>query len=78
MTPIGIEIFPFFKPQDNLRVIYWSEISRVEIDELNRLRICLSGNPSSGIIASLKPLLPRQRDLLAEAIGGRMSQEAAK
>ena len=78
MTPIGIEIFPFFKPQDNLRVIYWSEISRAEIDELNRLRICLSGNPSSGIIASLKPLLPRQRDLLAEAIDGRMSQEAAK
>ncbi|MBQ64316.1 MAG: hypothetical protein CL957_04855 [Euryarchaeota archaeon] len=78
MTPIGIEIFPFFKPQDNLRVIYWSEISQVEIDQTNRLLIHLSGEPPSGIIASLKPLLPRQRDLLAEAIGGRMSQGAAK
>ena len=78
MTPIGIEIFPFFKPQDNLRVIYWSEIVRAEIDEFNRLRICLSGNPPSGIIASLKPLLPRQRDLLAEAIDGRINQEPEK
>ena len=78
MTPIGIEIFPFFKPQDNLRVIYWSEISQVEIDQSNRLLIHLSGDPPSGIIASLKPLLSRQRDLLAEAIDGRMSQGTEK
>jgi len=78
MTPLGIEIFPFFRARKNLRVVYWSEISHAEIDELNRLVIHFSGERSSGIIASLKPLLPRQRHLLAKAIDGRMSEDRTK
>jgi hypothetical protein len=78
LTPLGIEIFPFFNPQENLRVIYWSEISQAGIDEFNRLVIHLSGEQSSGVIASLKPLLPRQRELLAGAIDGRMTKESGK
>ena len=78
MTPLGIEIFPFFKPRKNLRVVYWAEISHAEVDNTNRLVIHFSGEPPSGIVASLKPLLPQQRHLLAKALQGRMSKDRTK
>jgi len=31
LTPMGVEIFPFFKPQANLNVIFWSDIHHAEI-----------------------------------------------
>ena len=75
LTPLGIEIFPFFKPRENLQVLYWSQISEAEVNERNELVIHLDENRSSGVVASLAPILPVRRKLLARAIAGRMQDK---
>ena len=72
LTPLGIEIFPFFKPQENLQILYWSQISDAEVNEHEELVIHLNEDQTSGVVASLSPLLPVRRKLLAHAIAGRM------
>ena len=32
-TPLGVEIFPLWKPQDNLHVVFWSEIASAEVND---------------------------------------------
>lgn len=78
LTPLGIEIFPFFRPRRNLQVLYWSEIADAEVSEAGRLVIHFDEERTSGIIASLAPLPPVHRDLLAEAIEGRMVEREEK
>lgn len=75
LTPLGIEIFPFFKPHENLQVLYWSQISDAEINEHNQLVIHFNEEQTSGVVASLAPLLPARRELLGRAIAGRIDHE---
>lgn len=75
LTPLGIEVFPFFKPRKNLQVLYWSQISDAEVVRNKQLVIHLNREKTSGIVASLTPLHPVYRELLEHAIAGRMAEK---
>lgn len=77
LTPLGIEVFPFFKARENLRVIYWSDIADAEINARGDLVLHFNENRSAGVVASLAPLLPAKRSLLARAVEGRMKETGA-
>ena len=69
LTPLGVEIFPFFQPEKNLQIIYWQQIYDAEISE-NRKELVLhfSKDKQSGIVASLKPIPKIRWKLLEEAV----------
>lgn len=73
LTPMGVEIFPFFKPQENLQVIFWSDIDHAEI-EGNFLKLHANPEETSGTILSLKPIGEQNYLLLDTAIQGRLDQ----
>ena len=71
LTPLGIEIFPFFNAQKNLQVIYWTQIAAAEVKD-GKLVLHFSEQKNSGVVASLHPIPPQQRELLKRAVEGRM------
>lgn len=71
LSPIGVEIFPFFRPATNMQVIPWAQIAAAEIDDA-RLTLHFSAEKSSGIHLSLSPISKDRRELLAKAIRGRL------
>ena len=73
LSPLGVEIFPFFSAQKNLRVIYWTEIVEAELTK-SKLIMHFSDQKNSGVIVSLRPILQAQQELLRKAIDGRMEQ----
>jgi len=70
LTPLGIEIFPFFRPDKGMQLILWSEIAGAEIDS-QRLTLHFTAEKTAGIHLSLAPISPPRRELLAAAIEGR-------
>ncbi len=78
LTPLGIEIFPFFRPSSGMRLIVWQEIQGAEVDgETTRLTLHHDIGKTSGIHLSLTPIRPDRRTLLAKAVIGRISPPAA-
>lgn len=78
LTPLGVELFPFFNPRQNLRILYWSEIDHAEVSGDHRvLTIHYDKERSSGLKATLAPIPASKRLLLARAIEGRMAERAA-
>jgi hypothetical protein len=73
LTPLGVEIFPFFNAHKNLQVLYWTQIAEAEVDS-RKLIMHFSDQKNSGVVVSLRPILPKQRKLLKKAIEGRMEQ----
>ena len=71
LSPIGVEIFPFFRPAANMQVIPWSQIAAADIDD-SRLTLHFSAEKTSGIHLSLSPITKDRRALLAKAIQGRL------
>jgi hypothetical protein len=72
LTPLGIEIFPFFRPAQGMRLVVWQEIAEAEVDsEMTRLTLHHDASKSSGIHLSLKPVRADRRALLARAVVGR-------
>ncbi len=73
-TPLGIEVFPFIKPEQNLNLIYWNEIQGFEIKEDEQLLVLhRDSKKTSGVVVSLKPILEKQRDLLVKVLEGRLA-----
>ncbi len=74
LTPLGIEIFPFFRPAAGMRLVTWQEIHHAEVNEKNT-RLTLHHDPekTSGIHLSLTPIRADRRSLLAKAVLGRLS-----
>ncbi len=78
LTPLGIEIFPFFRPANGMRLVTWQEIAAAEVDEnLTRLTLHHDAGKTSGIHLSLMPISLERRTLLAKAVIGRVSPPAA-
>ena len=78
LTPLGIEIFPFFRPSAGMRLILGQEVSDAEVDEkLTRLTLHHDAGKTSGIHLSLAPIRIDRRSLLAKAVVGRVSLSAA-
>ena len=74
LTPLGIEIFPFFRPAQRMQLVTWQEVDSAEVD--SRIRILTlhhNSQKSSGIHLSLKPIRADRRSLLAKAVIGRLS-----
>ncbi len=74
LTPLGVEIFPFFRPADGMRLVTWQEIADAEVDgKMTRLTLHHNAEKSSGIHLSLTPIRADRRSLLAKAVIGRLS-----
>jgi hypothetical protein len=64
-TPLGLEIFPLFRPEKTMQLLLWSEIAELEYDARKDLLLLhFSAEKSAGVIVSLAPILPAQRALL--------------
>ncbi len=74
LSPLGLELFPFWFPVKNFRMLYWSEINDATINEdMNLLSIaCHNG---SKIFISIKPIPTNIRPYLKTAIEGRMHEK---
>jgi hypothetical protein len=74
LTPLGIEIFPLYRPSHGMQLISWQEIATAEVNE-NHTRLTLHYNQekSSGLHLSLIPIQKDRRCLLAKAVIGRLS-----
>lgn len=77
LTPLGIEIFPFFRPAERMQLVAWGEIADAEINaDLTQLTLHFNVGKTSGIHLSLKPIRADLRELLVIALGGRLSKGA--
>lgn len=76
LTPLGIEIFPFYRPEARMALVSWQEIDAAEVNE-NRTWLTLHHNTdrTSGIHLSLRPIRADLRDLLIKAIAGRCKMD---
>ena len=73
LTPLGIELFPFWRPARNMQVIYWAEIETATITP--DLKIFTIKCRGSNIMATLAPISSAARLLLKRAIEGRMERQ---
>jgi hypothetical protein len=72
LSPIGVEVFPLFRPASTMQVIPWQQIDSAEIGG-SRLTLHFTAEKTSGIHLSLSPIAKDRRELLAKAIQGRMT-----
>lgn len=74
LTPIGLEVFPFFRPSKGMQVVMWQEIDAAEIDSKeSRLTLHFNAERTAGMHLSLRPVRRKTRSLLAKAVLGRVS-----
>jgi len=77
LTPLGIEIFPFFRPARAMQMVAWQEIADAEIDpDLTRLTLHHNADRTSGLHLSLAPIRQDRRELLASAVAVRVFKPA--
>lgn len=77
LTPLGIEIFPFFRPAEGMRLVTWQEIHLAEVnDAMTLLTLHHDAEKTAGIHLSLTPIRKDRRSLLAKAVIGRVSPAA--
>jgi hypothetical protein len=76
LSPIGVEIFPFFRPTQNMQLVSWTEIEHAEVPpDLRVLILSLTGGGK--IFISLDPVKLSARPLLQRAVSGVMEKRAA-
>ena len=75
LTPLGIEIFPFFRPAAGMTLVTWQEVAAAEVDAaMTRLTLHHDAAKTSGIHLSLRPVRTDRRELLAKAVIGRVTR----
>jgi len=73
LTPLGVEIFPFFRPAAGMRLVVWQEIAAAEVNVATTvLTLHHDTAKTSGIHLSLRPIRTDRRQLLARAVIGRV------
>ena len=78
LTPLGVEIFPFFRPARGMHLVTWQEVALAEVDEGRALlTLHYNAEKTSGIHLSLKPVRKEARELLVKALVGRARKSAA-
>ena len=76
LTPLGIEIFPFFRPSSGMRLVLWQELDSAEADAgLARLTLHHDAAKTSGIHLSLRPVRTERRPLLVRAVTERLAMQ---
>jgi hypothetical protein len=69
LSPLGIEIFPFFRPAARMHLVLWQEVAAAELNaRMTLLTLHHNSARTSGIHLSLKPIRADLRNLLATAI----------
>lgn len=77
LTPLGIEIFPFFRPAENMQMVGWGEIEEAEADKnLNQLTLHFNTGKTAGIHLSLRPIREDLRPLLTKAVLDRIREKS--
>lgn len=75
LSPIGIEIFPFIRPAQNMQLFSWGEIQHAGVSDDGRLlTLTLAGYEDAKVIISLDPIKERTRPLLKKAVEGVMER----
>jgi len=69
-----VEVFSFFYPTKNFRLIPWGDIKALRIDEKMKW-VAFDQRSGGGVYLALAPLLPQQRRLLLKALKGRLGGE---
>lgn len=70
-SPVGIEVFPFFKPSTNMNVLLWNEVEEVEVIEADKmLRVQLLSEGDHQVFISTAPFNPKTRELLKHTVEG--------
>jgi hypothetical protein len=73
LTPMGLEIFPFFRPATGMQSVFWQEISAAEIDPREKwLTLHFNAEKSAGMHLSLSPVRKKLRTLLVKAVLSRV------
>ncbi len=76
LTPLGIEIFPLFRPEHGLCLVYWQEIDSVEVDEaMTRLTLHRNPEKTSGVHLTLGPVSREARGFLIKALHHRVPRK---
>lgn len=77
LTPMGVEIFPLWRPEQGMRLVLWQEIDAVEFDDrTTRMTLHFDAAKTSGVYVSLRPIRAGLRPTLAKAVKGRLGGEA--
>lgn len=76
LTPIGVELLPFWRPQKNLQVIFWSDIDHAEFDK-HIMKLHYNKKETAGVVTSLKPIGRANYPLLETAINGRLDDASS-
>lgn len=80
LSPVGVELFPFWKPVDHFQLLPWGTIQEAEFSEDGRwLTLTLAGYEDAKVILTLDPIPLKARPLLVRAVLGVMEkrQESA-
>lgn len=76
LTPLGIEIFPLFKPEKGMQMVFWQEIDSMEVDDaMNQLTLHHNPENTSGIHLTLRPIARDVRPLLIRAVRHRVAPD---
>jgi hypothetical protein len=76
LTPLGIEVFPFFRPAAGMRLVVWQEVDSAELNAAGTvLTLHHDAAKTSGIHLSLKPVRADRQALLARAVMGRAGRD---
>ncbi|TAG09260.1 MAG: hypothetical protein EAZ42_07445 [Verrucomicrobia bacterium] len=74
LSPIGIEIFPFFRAKSGMNLVPWGQIAEANVDQAKQLlTLHFTSEKTSGIHLSLRPIRKESRCLLAKALQGRLN-----
>lgn len=76
LSPVGIEIFPFWFPTENFRLVAWTQVAAVRAENGRLIIDFPPVGQGGGIILDLGPLRAPQRAMLFEAIQRRMNSRS--
>lgn len=76
LSPLGLEIFPFFRPAAGMRLVPWSEIHSVEVGK-HLVTLHFNASQEAGVHLDLGPIPKARQPLLTKALQGRVSGKTA-
>jgi hypothetical protein len=75
LSPVGLEIFPFWKPVDHFQLITWGEVANAEFSPDRRwLVLTLAGYEDAKVFLTLDPIPLAAQPLLVKAVTGVMEK----
>lgn len=76
LSPVGVEIFPFWKPVEQFQLLPWGSIAAADFSPDGRwLTLTLAGYDDAKVILTLDPVPVRVRPLLIKAMEGVMARQ---